>query len=670
MIKKAIYCVALASSLMLATSCSQDEPQHVGFSNNKIQVYPYFNAATRSTETTISNLGSFVVTAFQDGQTNYMDGVKYTSSDGGNNWSTTAGNFYWPSSGDLHLYAYAPEIPGKEGGFTINKDVQKLENFVPNTAVANQKDFVYAKATGSSQSNGSTGIGINFQHALSEISIKAKNSNTAYTVDVTGAKLVNITSKGTFTFPTPSGGAASWAPSSDTGAKTDYAIEWRSSGILRLSGSETGVGSGFMLIPQQLTKSTKASAGSCIALHIKVTMQGGDIIHDGWAYVGIDTNWEMGKKYNYTLDLSKGVGQDVDGNRIFSNSEIKVNCDVSDWNEDKIEETPHLEGIYDANCIIINTNKNNWYGIDITRANRFWSNPDVGDVNNVINKYDRLIAEVIWQDIPFNAVSFVNAQGIKTSKFFYMSNYIFISVPNKNFKGNAVLGIRKEDSTDYLWSWHLWFTDEPKEIAGFMDRNLGATSANPADGEKTYGLYYQFGRKDPFVGKVDIYDGDGNKIQTGSTIATGKVSFAKAVNTPGTFYTYGSSSPSDWASPNNYTSKRWNDITNSSGKTFFDPCPPGWKMPERTAFSGFSNSTFTWDGTNKGRTYQSNWFPAAGSRSYLNGDVISRGSYGFCWSESSYGISGGYYLRFDSSDVNPQSSSVRAFGFPVRCVRE
>lgn len=33
-----------------------------------------------------------------------------------------------------------------------------------------------------------------------------------------------------------------------------------------------------------------------------------------------------------------------------------------------------------------------------------------------------------------------------------------------------------------------------------MDRNLGAVSADKNDGWKTYGLYYQMGRKDPFIG--------------------------------------------------------------------------------------------------------------------------------------------------------------------------
>ncbi len=65
-------------------------------------------------------------------------------------------------------------------------------------------------------------------------------------------------------------------------------------------------------------------------------------------------------------------------------------------------------------------------------------------------------------------------------------------------KGNLTLVAFGEGGV--FWSWHLWFTDIPLEKAHtndngkqfiLMDRNLGATSANPEDGEATYGLYYQ-----------------------------------------------------------------------------------------------------------------------------------------------------------------------------------
>lgn len=202
-----------------------------------------------------------------------------------------------------------------------------------------------------------------------------------------------------------------------------------------------------------------------------------------------------------------------------------------------------------------------------------------------------------------------------------------------------------------------------------MDRNLGAESATATDGAKTCGLYYQFGRKDPFVGSTEIYDINGTSKSTGATIATGKVTFAKAVQTPATFYTYGSGK-NDWASPNNYTSKNWNDISESDGKTFFDPCPEGWRLPTKAEYSNFSTTTFTWDATNSGRTYNGNWFPAAGYRNSDDGSMSNVGSDGSYWSASPYSEYDGYGLFFRSGGVYPAGYDDRAYGFSVRCVQE
>ena len=164
-----MFCVALAS-LVLATSCSQDDLQTAKFSQNPINLnaglgsQPISSKAvkSRAVETTITNLGSFTMNAFQDGETNYMKDVKYTSTDG-SVWNTDAGTFYWPVEGNLHFYAYAPEQPGQAGTFKLDKDAQTLTDFVPNTAAADQKDFVYAKSTGNNKANGTTGIDIDFQ---------------------------------------------------------------------------------------------------------------------------------------------------------------------------------------------------------------------------------------------------------------------------------------------------------------------------------------------------------------------------------------------------------------------------------------------------------------------------------------------------------------------------
>lgn len=85
-------------------------------------------------------------------------------------------------------------------------------------------------------------------------------------------------------------------------------------------------------------------------------------------------------------------------------------------------------------------------------------------------------------------------------------------------KGNLILAAY-DGRGEILWSWHLWFTDTPKLMKCHdyvvMDRFLGATyapskdhtsaltevsSISDANLAASFGLYYQWGRKDPFPG--------------------------------------------------------------------------------------------------------------------------------------------------------------------------
>ena len=340
MTKKTNLFVAIAS-VMLATSCSenQDVMGGVNLSNQTIQINPSVgHPSSRAVETNVSNLGSFRVSAFQASQANHMDKVLYSNKGGA--WTTEAGKFFWPVEGDLHFYAYAPEVPGAAdapGTYEITSSSQKLANFSPCASAAEQKDFVYAYAKGNLTDNGTSGVDVDFKHALTEVSIAAKNDNPAYTVEVTGVKLGNIKSKGTFSFPAVGGttptswdlvgsGVANYETTLTTANKLDKTVS-------SLDASNVA----FMLLPQQLATNTKASTGNYIALKVKITMQGGQVLHNDWAYVGINTNWEMGKHYTYTLDFTSGAGQTEAGKMIISGKDIKVIPNVTDWDAKAVD---------------------------------------------------------------------------------------------------------------------------------------------------------------------------------------------------------------------------------------------------------------------------------------------------------------------------------------------
>ena len=658
MIRKNYLFVAFAS-LVLATSCSQDVENGGAISCSPISFHSSVGkTSSRAVETTTANLKQFRVSAFQTGQDNYMSNVSYTGS--GSNWSTDAGTFYWPVSGDLNFYCYAPDEPGKAGSFAINSSTQKLTGFIPNETAAAQKDFIYAKAIGSLAANATSGLDINFQHALSEVSVKAKNDNKAYSVEVTGVKLGNIVSKGDFTFPSVNGTTAAWSLGTD---KATYTTTWTTANKLSSTVSDLdAANTPFMLIPQQLAENSKAASGSYIALKVKVTMKGGMVVHNDWAYVALSTKWEMGKHYVYTLDFTNGAGQDENGNQIISGTGIKLNISTHLWEDYKVK--MNFMGTSKANSITVDpTDDSHYYGIDISRANTFWSNSDVGNADNVIGDNTEWTAEVIWQDIASRAINFCDASGNTVSGDSYngkgLQNLYIKTVGGK--KGNVIVGIKKKGagSDAYLWSWHIWLTDEPQLVSGFMDRNLGATSAKPSDGSKTYGLYYQWGRKDPLIGNTTIYNQNGQIIQTGG-INNNSISLALFVNNPQIMF----------IKPYDYDNDNWNDITDSDGKTFFDPCPDGWRLPYLWEFSDFSNATFTWDDTYKGRTYNGNFFPAAGYRSYDDGNVSSVGSNGNYWSSIGTYDTNAYSYTFKRDFNNTSFTYYIQTAASIRCIKE
>ena len=127
-------------------------------------------------------------------------------------------------------------------------------------------------------------------------------------------------------------------------------------------------------------------------------------------------------------------------------------------------------------------------------------------------------ADWLWTDNP-DAISNIH---YLTGEIGYIVFNVHPDADGNPPRGNAVIALYGKVTKEILWSWHLWMSDFNETYTdgrcgggrtkdGFiseaanlkmvvMDRNLGAVSANKADGWKTYGLFYQMGRKDPFPG--------------------------------------------------------------------------------------------------------------------------------------------------------------------------
>ncbi len=161
----------------------------------------------------------------------------------------------------------------------------------------------------------------------------------------------------------------------------------------------------------------------------------------------------------------------------------------------------------------------------------------------------------------------------------------------RSFDGNVQHYSSMYSGYNSVDSYKIWTTGIYKD-KWIMDRNIGAMSSNLGDIENAldgWGMYYQFGRKDPFSYKL-IYNIKGERIfpERGlgkqwiiTTTTDTKIAVADGVKNPLSYYT----ASGEWAS--DATNYDWYSPTqpvSDGAKTLFDPCPAGWRVPKRDAF--------------------------------------------------------------------------------------
>ena len=327
-----------------------------------------------------------------------------------------------------------------------------------------------------------------------------------------------------------------------------------------------------------------------------------------------------------------------------------------------------------ANCYIVSDS--GLYKFKTVKGN---SSESVGDVEH---------ASVLWET--FGTSTAPESLDL-ISGFCYKDGYIAFQTAGTFKEGNAVIAAKDANGT-ILWSWHIWFTDQPQgqlyynNAGTMMDRNLGATSATPGD-VGALGLLYQWGRKDPFLGSSSISSSTVAKSTTwpsmeSSNSSNGTIAYATA--NPTTFIK-GNESNGDWyyTGSSSTDNTRW--TTSDKSKSIYDPCPSGWRVPDggdngvwsRALGSSDDFYGYPYDRTNKGMNFSGKfgtastiWYPAHGSRGDLGGILYYVGAHGNYWSASFEGH-GTYCLFFSNGGhVDPSSGCSRAYGLSVRCLQE
>lgn len=248
-----------------------------------------------------------------------------------------------------------------------------------------------------------------------------------------------------------------------------------------------------------------------------------------------------------------------------------------------------------ANCYIVPPTADLKYKFQTNNING-----SVGDVTS---------CEVLWESFGTSTAPNV---GDLVKEVSYANDYISFTTTGN--AGNALIAAKNAEGV-ILWSWHIWIT-ETKDITiastTVLDRNLGATSSVKGS-VGALGLYYQWGRKDPFIGSSSTTTGTKAKISTvwpddvASSDETGNLAWAN--KHPMTYITKHSSTY-HWFSIG--ADNKYNWITADSKKTAYDPCPFGYMVPSTTSWPNLTNNFGYEDTINHGVYIGEYWFPYAG----------------------------------------------------------
>lgn len=334
---KKLFVFAVAAATVLA-GCSNDkqvEGKGPG-AGNGIDFRPVTKKNTRATEIDATNIRDFKAFGFWSGSYEFMYDVNVVRGDG-DTWSY-APLRYWPSTGtpandNIDFYAYSPA--GSRGVVVADMfamtDTDPVISYVVPTAAGLQEDFLVATKAAQNKSVAAGTVELLFDHALTQAVFEARSVVQDVIFNVSAIEITGMQTNGELDLSTyaTTGWDLSTAPAYDV-----YSAPIATLPIIynnttpavytRISGPNDGL----IILPQPLTKlgdgvdadknnipdDYEADAETIyLVVTYSAQLNSGAVIVPAGTKVYLklssvpNTEFEMGKKYIFQLDMSTGL---------------------------------------------------------------------------------------------------------------------------------------------------------------------------------------------------------------------------------------------------------------------------------------------------------------------------------------------------------------------------
>ena len=295
---------------LLAIACSKDgadgnEVTNRNEAKKEIGIKPdvwKMTEATRATtyDNTTLQSGGFKCTVYDAGTATVntdanINGTPVIWSD--SRWVFDDGSHYWPTSGDLDFFAYAPQTsslptyvsvityavngtPAAAPYFTCSDLPLSL---TPSDAT---QEFIWALTTGQNKADqGESGVTMTFRHPFARVKFK-KSASSSTNVTVTSITIPAIYRDGTCTLTgTGNTATSTWSGLSDN-----------DDGLVITGSPATSDDTFYLVIPNNYGSKT---------LSVAITWKEWDVVHNETLTAPLDVSWAAGYSYTYSLTITK-----------------------------------------------------------------------------------------------------------------------------------------------------------------------------------------------------------------------------------------------------------------------------------------------------------------------------------------------------------------------------